>query len=466
MASSTDSRYVIDGATAAQQEAIDSLTRQFLLTDEKLAVIIKEFRRRMEEGLTADGKLLKMIPSYVSRRPTGTETGSYFAIDLGGTNMRVLRVELDGKGGVKTEHQKFTLTEDAKSRSLFDFIAQCVETFLDDRNLRPTGLQPAVPMGFTFSYPVHQTSLSSGTLVQWTKGLNVPGCVGRDVVRLLQDALLRLGLRVKVVALVNDTVGTLLSAAYTDPSSQVGIIFGTGTNAAYYEDVNNLTKWKGPSPASGEMVLNIEWGAFDSDDFGFLPFTPHDIKLDRKSINPRKQAYEKMISGMYLGEIARNVLLWLTDQRLLLNGRSSEILNAMWSIDTSYLSSAVLDTSPELTEIQQIIEKTLDVPNSTLIDRQIFKVVSTLVGERSARLSAIGVVATLLKRPDLLNNPVNIGIDGSMYEHYPNFEAILAETVSHFISPDQFKNIKFNLAKDGSGVGAAIIAMLASESDS
>ncbi|KAJ2395330.1 hypothetical protein GGI23_004348 [Coemansia sp. RSA 2559] len=466
MASSTDPRYVIDGATVAQQEAIDSLTRQFLLTDEKLAVIIKEFRRRMEEGLTADGKLLKMIPSYVSRRPTGTETGSYFAIDLGGTNMRVLRVELDGKGGVKTEHQKFTLTEDAKSRSLFDFIAQCVETFLDDRNLRPTGQQPAVPMGFTFSYPVHQTSLNSGTLVQWTKGLNVPGCVGRDVVRLLQDALLRLGLRVKVVALVNDTVGTLLSAAYTDPSSQVGIIFGTGTNAAYYEDVNNLTKWKGPNPASGEMVLNIEWGAFDSDDFGFLPFTPHDIKLDRKSINPRKQAYEKMISGMYLGEIARNVLLWLTDQRLLLNGRSSEILNAMWSIDTSYLSSAVLDTSPELTEIQQIIEKTLDVPNSSLIDRHIFKIVSTLVGERSARLSAIGVVATLLKRPDLLNKPVNIGIDGSMYEHYPNFEAILAETVSHFIPPNQFKNIKFNLAKDGSGVGAAIIAMLASESDS
>ncbi|KAJ2844872.1 hexokinase, partial [Coemansia erecta] len=76
MASSTDPRYVIDGATVAQQEAIDSLTRQFLLTDEKLAVIIKEFRRRMEEGLTADGKLLKMIPSYVSRRPTGTETGS------------------------------------------------------------------------------------------------------------------------------------------------------------------------------------------------------------------------------------------------------------------------------------------------------------------------------------------------------------------------------------------------------
>ncbi|KAJ2355074.1 hexokinase, partial [Coemansia sp. RSA 2610] len=192
----SDPRYVIEGATAEQQQAVDLLAKQFLLTDERLAQVIKEFRRRMEEGLAADGRVLKMIPSYVTRRPTGTETGSYFAIDLGGTNLRVLRVTLDGKGGVATEYQKFVLSEEAKSRTLFDFIAQCVETFLDDHNIRPTGQQP-VHMGLTFSYPVQQTSINSGTLVQWTKGLNVPGCVGRDVVRLLQDALLRLGLRVK-----------------------------------------------------------------------------------------------------------------------------------------------------------------------------------------------------------------------------------------------------------------------------
>ncbi|KAJ2824283.1 hypothetical protein IWW50_003409, partial [Coemansia erecta] len=265
-----------------------------------------------------------------------------------------------------------------------------------------------------------------------------------------------------VVALVNDTVGTLLSAAYSDPTAQMGVILGTGTNAAYYEDVANVAKWKSAG-ADGEIVLNMEWGAFDSDDFGVLPFTPHDIKLDRKSINPRKQAYEKMISGMYLGEIARNMVLWLADQRLLLDGRSSEVMNAMWSIDTSYLSAATVDDTPDLSEIQQIIEKTLNVPNSTLVDRQIFKVVSVLVGERSARLSAVGIVATLTKRPELLSRPINVGIDGSMFEHYPDFERIMSETVSHFIPPEQFKNVKFSLAKDGSGVGAAIAAMLAAK---
>ncbi|KAJ2425321.1 hexokinase, partial [Coemansia sp. RSA 2531] len=97
--SSADSRYTIVGATPEQQAAIDMLASQFLLTDERLGAIIKEFRRRMEEGLAADGRVLKMIPSYVTRRPLGSEVGSYFAIDLGGTNLRVLKVTLDGRGG-------------------------------------------------------------------------------------------------------------------------------------------------------------------------------------------------------------------------------------------------------------------------------------------------------------------------------------------------------------------------------
>ncbi|KAJ2711492.1 hexokinase, partial [Coemansia spiralis] len=120
-----DARFCVEGATAAQQQAVDGLARQFLLTDERLGAIIKEFRRRMATGLAADGTMLKMVPSYVVWRPTGTETGSYFAIDLGGTNLRVLRVTLDGKGGATSEHQKFALPEEAKTRTLFDFIAQC-----------------------------------------------------------------------------------------------------------------------------------------------------------------------------------------------------------------------------------------------------------------------------------------------------------------------------------------------------
>lgn len=63
--------------------------------------------------------------------------------------------------------------------------------------------------------------------------------------------------------------------------------------------------------------------------------------MDRQSINPGFQAFEKFISGMYLGEIVRHILLALIDsapQPILFNGASTTSLNLQWGIDTSVMS--------------------------------------------------------------------------------------------------------------------------------
>lgn len=48
-----------------------------------------------------------------------------------------------------------------------------------------------IPLGFTFSFPMHQSSLCYGTLVRWTKGFENPDVVDRDVAELLNIALSR-----------------------------------------------------------------------------------------------------------------------------------------------------------------------------------------------------------------------------------------------------------------------------------
>lgn len=40
-------------------------------------------------------------------------------------------------------------------------------------------------VGFCFSFAVEQAALNSGKLLVWTKGFNVEGVIGRDVVQLL-----------------------------------------------------------------------------------------------------------------------------------------------------------------------------------------------------------------------------------------------------------------------------------------
>lgn len=70
---------------------------------------------------------------------------------------------------------------------LFDHIAACLAQFAHDVGLRGEKL----PLGFTFSFPCSQQGLTSGRLINWTKGFKCSGVEGRDVVRLLQDAVHR-----------------------------------------------------------------------------------------------------------------------------------------------------------------------------------------------------------------------------------------------------------------------------------
>lgn len=51
---------------------------------------------------------------------TGQEKGDYLALDLGGTNLRVVLVTLEGEGRYKTKSSKSRLTEALKTGPMRD----------------------------------------------------------------------------------------------------------------------------------------------------------------------------------------------------------------------------------------------------------------------------------------------------------------------------------------------------------
>lgn len=124
---------------------------------------------------------------------------------------------------------------------------------------------------------------------------------------------------VDVTAVVNDTTGTLMSCAYQDRECRVGVIVGTGTNACYMESLENVETVDGEFDPK-RMIVNTEWGAFG--DNGVLDFvrTEFDETVDNNSLNQGKQLFEKMISGMYMGELTRVVLAFLCKKGLLFGG--------------------------------------------------------------------------------------------------------------------------------------------------
>ncbi|KAJ3021879.1 hexokinase A [Thoreauomyces humboldtii] len=438
----------------AADGTLPRLEMEFTFSSKKLQQMVQSMIREMTKGLEADGHMLKMLPSYVVKRPHGDEVGSYLALDLGGSNFRVCLVDLKGQGQASVRQSKHVVSDELKTGSgeqLFDFFAKCIGEFLQSVGL---DTKTKRVLGFTFSFPIEQHAINHGTLMQWNKGFAASGVLNEDVVDLLNKALKKANINIGVTALVNDTVGTLVSHAYRDPQTYVGVILGTGTNAAYVERIADIPKWKG-SKEHQDMVVNTEWGAYD--EASILPITSYDQALDRASTNPGKQIFEKMVSGLYMGEIVRHVLVDLTSTGELFRGVSSVPMQTPYAFDTAFMSRIERDHSLELSDTKAVLDDLLQVRNTTVQDRRIVKHICELVGIRAARLSAAAVAAIVTKMKRL--DACTVAIDGSVYEHYPHFDNRMRDALRELLGI-MADNIILEQARDGSGQGAALIAAL------
>ncbi|KAM5217240.1 hexokinase-3 isoform 3-T3 [Hipposideros larvatus] len=439
---------------AAHRRLLEETLAPFRLTLEQLAVVQAQMREAMVKGLRGEASSLRMLPTYVRATPDGSERGDFLALDLGGTNFRVLLVHV-ATAGVQLTSQVYSIPEcvaQGSGQQLFDHIVDCIVDFQQKQGLSGQSL----PLGFTFSFPCRQLGLDQGILLNWTKGFNASDCEGQDVVCLLREAIWRRqAVELNVVAIVNDTVGTMMSCGYEDPRCEVGLIVGTGTNACYMEELQNVA---GVAGDSGQMCINMEWGAFGDDGSLSMFSTCFDASVDQASINPGKQRFEKMISGMYLGEIVRHILLHLTSLGVLFRGQQTKRLQTRDIFKTKFLSEIESD-SLALRQVRAILED-LGLP-VTSDDALMVLEVCQAVSQRAAQLCGAGVAAVVEKIREnrgLEELTVSVGVDGTLYKLHPHFSSLVAATVRK-LAPHCA--VTFLQSEDGSGKGAALVTAVA-----
>ncbi|XP_075398845.1 hexokinase-3 [Tenrec ecaudatus] len=439
---------------AAHRRLLEETLAPFRLDQEQLVIVQAQMREAMAQGLRGEASSLRMLPTYVRATPDGSERGDFLALDLGGTHFRVLLVRVTA-GGVQITSQVYAIPEQVAQgtgRQLFDHIVDCIVDFQQKQGLSGQSL----PLGFTFSFPCRQLGLDQGILLTWTKGFNASDCEGQDVVTLLREAIgRRQAVELNVVAIVNDTVGTMMSCGYEDHRCEVGLIVGTGTNACYMEELQNVAGVPGDS---GRMCINMEWGAFGDDGILSVPSTCFDASVDRASINPGKQRFEKLISGMYLGEIVRHILLHLNSLGVLFRGQQTQRLQSRDIFKTKFLSEIESD-SLALRQVRTILED-LGLP-LTSDDALVVREVCQAVSRRAAQLCGAGVAAVVEKIREnrgLEELAVTVGVDGTLYKLHPHFSSLVADTV-RVLAPRCA--VTFLQSEDGSGKGAALVTAVA-----
>ncbi|NXV11347.1 HXK3 protein, partial [Cepphus grylle] len=466
-----------------QRREMDQLLAPLRLSRADLEHVQALMRQEMELGLgqeTNANSSVRMLPTYVRGTPDGTgegrgpgeggpgeavaplmppcwlpaERGEFLALDLGGTNFRVLVVRV-AEDGIRMASEIYLIPTDimqGTGEALFDHIIDCIMDF----QLKQDLMEQVLPLGFTFSFPCQQLGLDKAVLLTWTKGFSASGCVGEDVVQLLREAAQRKQhLALKVVAVVNDTVGTMMSCGYDDPKCEIGLIVGTGTNACYMEEMQNVGTVEGEQ---GRMCINMEWGAFG--DNGCLDhiFTDFDRLVDEKTINAGKQRFEKLISGMYLGEIVRYILLALVEKQVLFCGKPCPRLQTRDIFKTKFLSTIEID-GLALQQVQAILQD-LEL-DASFEDSVLVREVCQTVSLRAAQLCAAGLAAVVEKMREnrgLSQLAVTVGVDGTLYKVHPCFSQHLQKMLRE-LAPNC--TVTFLQSEDGSGKGAALVAAVA-----
>lgn len=442
------------------EDKVNKYLESFRLSLEKLREVQSRLTKDLIKGLDKHSHHkapVKMLPTFVRATPDGKEKGDFLALDLGGTNFRVLhvRVKQDEQRVLKMDSQTCAIPQElmrGPGENLFDHIAACLGEFLEAQGLK----EQVLPLGFTFSFPCEQKEIDKSFLIRWTKGFNCSGVEGKDVVQLLKDAIHRRGdYDIGTVAMVNDTVGTMMSCGYKDQSCEIGMIIGTGTNACYMEEMCNVKRVEGED---GRMCINTEWGGFGDDGSLRDVQTEFDLEVDRTSINPGVHAFEKMISGMYLGEIVRLLLVKMTDDNVLFNGKPSERLRTPEAFQTKFISE-IEDGAcgPENTK-RILTELGLDW---TPADLKAVRLVCDAVSSRSARLcaAALASIAERIRTNRGLDQlRTTVGVDGTVYRKHPNFSEELQATVRE-LAPKC--HVSFLVSEDGSGKGAAMVTAVA-----
>lgn len=407
----------------------ESTTSAHLLAmSERLKV---QYREKLRESNCC------MLPSFNHTLPSGSEKGTYLAMDVGGSTFRIALVELMGReAGVRvTKMESFPIDEKVKrlpGTQIFDWMAERIEGMLNAEGRKSTALSP-IPLGLSWSFPLDQTSLATGRIIAMGKGFVCSQTTeGLDLRDLITEACASRNLHLRVDAIINDGLATLISHAYIDGATRMSLILGTGTNMAVHLPVKALGSTKfGTRPDSwharaSNVIVNTEVSMFGG---GILPLTRWDEHLNRTHIMPNYQPLEYLITGRYLGELVRLIILEAVETANLFDGYLPESLREAYSLDTSIVAAIEADVTPHSTKSAAYFQKfhKFITPPSTN-DMLFLRRICTDVGARSAAYISTAIHSLWSLRNETATTSeaaldhVSIACDGSVINKYPGFK--------------------------------------------
>ncbi|OAL72299.1 hexokinase [Trichophyton violaceum] len=535
----------IEGDSDGGEDAsIIDFLKPLILDDRTVYDLAYRFSKTFKD--VAANSLEQFFPTAVTRLPTGQETGHYLAAYVGLSYLRVAFIDLLGSSVPaarvhsndvvasprvrRTLEKAWPIEERLKkdnAKDLFAWIGDRVAEVVAD-SLEPQGSSspPSVDMGISFCFPIKQGNLNEAILMPTGKGfainsdLNLREALLDGYERHIRRAnhepaadakrLRRTLPTLRVVAITNDTVGTLASLAYSVPSlpnskAVMGLIVGSGCNATILMSMDALNEKKtlpvrANQPDASEVLVSTEWTLRDSSRplLELRIASDWDNTLTMRISRPGFQPLEYMVGGRYIGELVRIIA---HDYFKTVCGIPDEALPVAivepYRLTTDLLSLTIASVSLTKKDLASELQTKLPPRQSTAEwtwteeSAGILRTIAATVQNRSAAIVAAATTgllactghihlrsleelasaaptptkeATSFLQPSDLRSPEElvVGFSGGVIQHYPMYKQHVQRYIDQVLlrggPQDGGKSIFLREASDGGVIGVGVLA--------
>ncbi len=432
------------------------LKKHMLHADEiDTQVHVQNFIRHMENGLQNKESSLAMLATYVKVQKNIAHHENVIVLDAGGTHVRSALIHFDESGAPIIKHYNSSNMPGRQGQvscqEVFDHFVQQIKDIADK----------STKIGFCFSYPTQAMPNHDGKLLFMSKGVDIGDHQDMLVGECLRAALKKEGFdKDYQIIIVNDTLTTLLMGLTVDPkqkySTYLGAILGTGMNIAYSEYNEAITKISTDAPKD-KQVINIEAGEFT----GFLTGSL-EREFNQKMAPKGRFAFEKTMSGAYLGPLAAHVLSLMCKEDIFdpdFAKQLSAVLERLTTIELCHF--LMYPTSQEHILGKLATQALQENKENAQQDTQALYYTCQLLIERAAKLFACAISAVLLKSEAGLSplEPACIVIDGTTFYALKNFKFLTEYYLKEILKEDNLRYYEIARVESASLLGAAIAAL-------
>ncbi|KAL2177632.1 uncharacterized protein P884DRAFT_199753 [Thermothelomyces heterothallicus CBS 202.75] len=344
-----------------------------------------------------------------------------------------------------------------------------------------------LPMGVTFSFPMQQRSLSEAILMPMGKGFAITSDLdlGGHLAAGYQKHRTADMPPVKVAAIANDAVATLVSFIYQFPArvnqkAAMALIVGTGCNATLPLLLSSLHESKRPSAisvrpgqeaADVKIAVNTEWSIRGSApplrQLGLI--SKWDTELDNAGEVPGFQPLEYMTAGRYLGELARIVFL---DYFQTVLGLPAQLLpsklHERFGLSTTFMSH-LHPESKKGPMLQQLEREFAPEDASFCWTTELANVLYRIAKAIELRAAAIVAASTVgllrcaqeLPQPGVERTTLAVGYTGGCIQHFQDYlgdtQRFIDEIINHEFGPQPRVRVVLTPCHDGGITGAGIL---------